>query len=231
MIGISASMKAELAFTENLPLIKAEKHACFEFSVYEYEGEKLAVAVCGTGKVSAAALAQTMILAYEPELIINIGTAGSVNADVKRKDVVVATDTVQHDYDASPFGYKKGELCELKRVELTCDEDFLKCAQDNRNQAYRVHFGRIVSGDIVVTDDEVKQKILTQFGGLCAEMEGAAFGQIAAMNGIGYAVIRGISDDEDSDRHESFRSSLGSVAQINGDFLLKVLKDYIRMKS
>jgi nucleoside phosphorylase len=43
--------------------------------------------------------------------------------------------------------------------------------QANPSMGYRIHYGRILSGDQVVVDQNVKTK-LTIVRGLCAEMEG-----------------------------------------------------------
>lgn len=226
MIGILASMRSELAFTEFCEFIQSERHACFEFETYNYEGIEIVSAICGTGKVSAAVCTQLMIEYFHPELIINIGTAGSLFCDIHNKDIVVATDSIQHDFDVSPFGWQRGELPELKLIDIKCDEKFVQCAKNVSFGTHPIHFGRILSGDMVVIDREVKLRLTDLFGGLCAEMEGAAVGQVCAMNAIPYGIIRGISDGDDDDQHAEFLSNIESVGDINGRYLLSVLKEY-----
>lgn len=228
MIGILASMRSELAFTDLCKLVQSEKHGCFTFETYQYDSILLVCAVCGTGKVSAAVCTQLMIEYYHPRLIVNIGTAGSLTNEVHSKDIVVAVDSIQHDFDISPFGWQKGELPELKIIDIKCDEKFVACAKKIYTEGHTVHFGRILSGDMVVTDREVKNRLTSLFGGLCAEMEGAAVGQVCCMNQIPYGIIRGISDGDDENQHKEFLSNIESVAEINGKFLLGVLKKYTK---
>ena len=47
-------------------------------------------AVCGIGKVFAAICAQTMILTFKPEIIVNTGVAGSIDTSLKVFDIAVA---------------------------------------------------------------------------------------------------------------------------------------------
>ena len=226
MIAVSASMKDELSFRTNLNLLRTEYHGPFEFEIYDFEGTELIVSVCGIGKVNAAAMAQTLILIYKPELIVNIGTAGSVRDDVKRKDVVIAEETVQHDFNLQPFGYRRGEIAELKMIEIPCDEKFIKTAEKHTAE-YRAHFGRILSGDQVIADPETVNSITSLFGGLSADMESAAFAQVCRLNSVPFAALRGISDDGDDDRFADFTANIGTVSETNGRLLLSILHDYI----
>ena len=228
MIGINASMKSEMSFTEKCKHINSEKHGIFEFELYDYKGISIICSVCGTGKVSAAVCTQLMIEYYSPEIIINIGTAGSLIEEIRNKDVIVAIDSVQHDFDISPFGWEKGELPELGLVSLKCDEKFLDAVKKIGDIGHTIHFGRILSGDQVVVDQDVKFNLTSCFGGLCAEMEGAAVGQACAMNNVPYAIIRGISDGDDEDQKNEFFSNIESVSEINGRVLLAALEEYVK---
>lgn len=64
-------------------------------------GRPAVVARCGVGKVNAAVCAQTMILNYAPESVINTGVAGSLSNTFDIGDVVVADYVVQGDVDTT----------------------------------------------------------------------------------------------------------------------------------
>ena len=72
------------------------------------------------------------------------------------------------------------------------------------NPDIRVHQGRIVSGDQFVSDQKVKEDIVHTFGGFAVEMEGAAIGQTAYVNGIPFLIIRAISDKADGSAHMDY---------------------------
>ena len=65
--------------------------------------------------------AQTMILRYQPDVVINTGVAGGIGPDLKVLDVVLATAVVQHDMDTSPLGDPVGYISGLGCVEMPCD--------------------------------------------------------------------------------------------------------------
>ena len=46
-------------------------------------GKKIALTVCGVGKVNAALAAQALIDRYAPEYVINFGTAGGADESVE----------------------------------------------------------------------------------------------------------------------------------------------------
>jgi len=227
MIGVAASMEGELSsLKKQLKYRESKRVACFDFEIYDWEGGQIVTGICGTGKASAAAFCQAMIIGFSPRLIVNIGTAGSIDAGVKKKDLIVITDSVQHDFDASPFGYRKGELVEAGTIETASDERFIEIAKALDTSGMRVHFGRALTGDIVVVAEEVANRIREDFGGLSADMETGAFAQICAMNQVPFAGLRGISDDGEEDRHAEFRANIGTVADITSSFLLRVLGQY-----
>ncbi|MCL1803162.1 MAG: 5'-methylthioadenosine/S-adenosylhomocysteine nucleosidase [Eubacteriaceae bacterium] len=226
MIGIGASMEGELSeLRKALKHVGEKKAGCFAFDIYEYEAREVAVGVCGTGKVSAAAFCQAMIIALSPSLIVNIGTAGSISGNVVKKDLVVATDAVQHDYDISAFGYEKGELAELRAIGLECDRRFVEVAK-NSADGMRVHFGRVLTADRVVVEAAEAEALASAFGGISVDMETAAFAMVCRMNDTPFAGIRGISDDGEGNRHEDFMLNIGSVAELSAKLLLNVLKGY-----
>ncbi len=57
--------------------------------------------------------------------------------------------------------------------------------------------GRVCTGDQFISSAEHKEAILSQFGGLCCELEGGAIAQICYQNGIPFVIIRAISDKAD----------------------------------
>ena len=76
----------------------------------------LVVAKCGVGKVNAAICAQTMLLTYHPELVMNSGVAGSLSEKLRICDVAVGQDIVQHDIETNACG---DELALVPELDLS----------------------------------------------------------------------------------------------------------------
>ena len=69
------------------------------------------------------------------------------------------------------------------------------CAKVNPD--IRTWTGRVVSGDQFISDKAIKDRIISNFGGFCTEMEGAAIAQAAYLNKIPFVILRAISDKAD----------------------------------
>ncbi len=226
MILVLASMLEELQFIEKCELKKTEVLGPFTYNMYDYKGKEIACSACGTGKVSAALCAQIAITQYKPSFILNMGTSGRVDKSLRMNDVVVSLDVVQHDFDTSAFGYKKGELTELKMVEMPCDPHFIETAKSTLKDFSNIHFGRIVSGDMVVVSEEKIEEIYNEFGGMCCEMEAGGVAQCALMNNIPFGFVKGISDGEEEveNRKGEFWDNLEKVAESTAEVVFKIIE-------
>ncbi len=193
MIGIIGALDVEI---ENINIQITEKKE-FVISDVVYTQGKLGntpvvTAMCGVGKVFAAMCAQTMIIKFGVQAVINTGIAGGLCDSMQMLDTVVATALVQHDMDTTYFDDPRGLLSGINMVEIECDEALAKkiCKNIDGNCIR----GIIASGDCFVADREKKQDIKNTFGAVACEMEGAAIAQVCYVNKVPFCVIRTISD-------------------------------------
>lgn len=179
-----------------------------------YEGylgdNKVVVVQSGIGKVNAAVCAQTLILRFGATRIINTGVAGNLSSELTINDFVVSTETVQHDFDVSPIGFKRGEIPYTGRVTFVADPELRAQAVEAVKQvapASKVLTGRICTGDQFICTAEQQDAITSQWGGLCCEMEGGAVAQVCHLNQVPFVIIRVISDDSDEMGFEQFQEA------------------------
>ena len=162
-------------------------------------GKDAVLAVCGPGKVNAALCTQSMILAYHPEWILNLGVAGAGDDTVSIGDMVVAAAAVQHDMDTSPIGDPIGMVSKINLVEIPCDASLraklVKAA--SLVEGMNVHEGVIATGDQFIHSGDVRGRIHDLFGAKAVEMEGGAVAHACYMHGIPCGVLRSISDQAD----------------------------------
>lgn len=226
MIAVIASMESEFQFLDRAQHVSDETCGPFTFRHYLLGTTPIVTGICGTGKVAAAICCQKIIDACRPSLVVSIGTAGSMDPALRVNTVVVAEDIVQHDFDASAFGYRKGEQCELKVVEMFCSPDFVQKARGMYSSFGNVVFGRILSGDRVIVSGDEKNALNDAFGpSCCCEMECAAIAECCLLNGIPFAAVKGISDgdSDEADREGEFRSNIVSASAGLGEVLAGVL--------
>ena len=200
-IGIIGAMEVEVAILkEKMEDVRIIKKASMDFYEGILAGKKVVVVRSGIGKVNAGICAQILADVFSVEAIINTGIAGSLNKDINIGDIVLSTDVVQHDMDATGFGYRKGQIPQMPVFYFAADEKLRQLAAEvcrEVNPDIQVFEGRIASGDQFVCDQGAKDGIVSEFAAYATEMEGAAIGQAAYLNEIPFLVIRAISDKAD----------------------------------
>lgn len=208
MLGIIGAMDEEVSkLKEKMTGVEIKKKASMDFYRGKLMGKDVVVVRSGIGKVNAGICTQILVDEFCVDGVINTGIAGSLNADIDIGDIVLATDTVQHDVDATGFGYELGVIPRMETSTFIADEKLRSLAKEcceRVNPDIQVFCGRVVSGDQFVSDKTKKQYILENFKGCCTEMEGAAIAQAAYLNNIPFLIIRAISDKADDSATEDY---------------------------
>ena len=205
-IGIIGAMDIEVKqLCEQLTDAEVSQKAGLEFHAGKLAGVEVVVVRSGVGKVNAALCTQALIDLFTPAFIVNTGIGGSLDSGISIGDIVVSSNLVQHDMDVTALGYKLGEIPGCDSLDFPADERCVSAALDvARELGFTATSGRIVSGDQVIASEDAKQRLVSNFSGLCCEMEGAAIAQVATTNAIPFVVIRTISDNGDSSEYEDF---------------------------
>ena len=200
-IGIIGAMEEEVeALRAKLEHPEKMTRASMDFYSGVLEGREAVIVRSGIGKVNAGICTQILADVFQVDAVINTGIAGSLAAQIDIGDIVVSTDAVQHDMDATGFGYDLGVIPRMETSCFEADKALVEAAVAACREAVpeiKVFTGRIVSGDQFVSDRETKDRIAKVFGGMCTEMEGAAIAQAAWLNRIPFVIIRAISDKAD----------------------------------
>ena len=200
-IGIIGAMEVEVAILkEKMEDVRIIKKASMDFYEGILAGKKVVVVRSGIGKVNAGICAQILADVFSVDAIINTGIAGSLNKNINIGDIVLSTDVVQHDMDATGFGYRKGQIPQMPVFFFNADDNLRRLAAEvckEVNPDIQVFEGRIASGDQFICDQDVKNRNVSEFSAYATEMEGAAIGQAAYLNEIPFLVVRAISDKAD----------------------------------
>lgn len=201
VIGIIGAMDVEVnSLKDSAKISETKKIAEMEFCKGQIGEKDVVIVKCGMGKVNAGICANTLINEFGCTKVINTGVAGSLDSKIDIGDIVVSTDAVQHDYDVEAIGFKKGEVPYTGKVAFEADEAMRKAAVEAVEKSapdIHVYEGRVCSGDQFISKKEQKEKIISDFGGMCCEMEGAAIAQACYLNGTPFVVMRAISDKPD----------------------------------
>lgn len=229
-IGIIGAMEVEVStLKEAMKVDRVVTKAGMNF----YEGMLLAtpavVVQCGVGKVNAAMCVQILADLFQVTHVLNTGVAGSLNADLDIGDILVSEKAVQHDVDVSPLGYQLGKIPGFESREFDADKrmaDAIIDACKRANPDVNIVKGRVVSGDQFISDNKVKEHLISEFQGDCAEMEGAAIAQASVLNGIPFAIVRAISDKADGSAEMDYPTFESQAAVHCANLVMEFVKSF-----
>ena len=181
----------------------AESAMIGKLPVVQLPDLSIALARGGLGKVQFAVQTQHLLdTCSDWDLIVCAGAAGALADEVSVGDIVVATTTVEHDYNnkfnkrALPtFDSAEAAIVELRSVSRS-------------TKAFSVHFGPIASGDEDVVETERKRALHESTGALAVAWEGAGGARACAFNRIPFVEIRGVTDTADHNAASDFEENL-----------------------
>lgn len=233
MIGIIGAMDEEVAKLKKVMKIsKTDEVAGMSFCCGSIEDKEVVVVRSGIGKVNAAMCSQILADCYHVDAIINTGIAGSLKNEINIGDIVLSTDALQHDMDATGFGYAIGQIPRVDTLSFPASQKLIelakKCCKEV-NPDIETHIGRVVSGDQFISDKNKKEWLVNTFDGYCTEMEGAAIAQAAYFNKIPYLIIRAISDKADDSAHVDYDEFEAAAIEHSVRLLLAMIHDGIEV--
>ena len=214
MVGIIGAMEEEVReLIEDMTECEMQEKASMKFYKGQLYGKEAVVVQSGIGKVNAGICTQILADFYQVDQQINIG------------DIVVSTDAVEHDMDVSALGDPVGQVPRMDVFAFPADKELVRKAVEANKKAnsdIRTFTGRVASGDQFISEKEVKERIVNNFGAKCAEMEGAAIAHGAYLNHVPCVIIRAISDKADGSAQVDY-PTFEKQAIVHGVKLMKEL--------
>ncbi|CAK8053748.1 5'-methylthioadenosine/adenosylhomocysteine nucleosidase [Eupransor demetentiae] len=197
---------------------QTEKIADIEVITGSYNEHQVFLLESGIGKVAAATATTVLIQKYQPDLVINTGSAGALDAGLAIGDIVIGSQLAYSDVDVQVFGYDYGQL-PSQPTYFEADPRLVKIFSDLTKGSA----GLIVSGDQFVQQDG-KAKIREHFPqALLAEMEGAAVAQVAHRFATPFIVLRGVSDLANGQSDQDFDDFVVEAGRVSAHLLLNFL--------
>jgi len=153
-----------------------------------YKGKRISVQASGMGVPSISIYVHELITSYHVKNIIRIGTCGSLQADVKIKDVIMAM-AVSHDSNINLQRFDGMTYAPTASFEL-----LHKAYNAAQKLNIKVKVGNILTTDTFYHDHAEDWKRWAQFGVLAVEMETVGLYTLAAKHGIQALTILTVSD-------------------------------------
>ena len=184
-----------------------------KLGVHHFPALNVTLARGGHGKTQFGIQTQYLLDHAQFDLAICAGAAGALAPKVKVGDLIVATTTVEHDYNNKfvprPKPRFKGDVESIKQLR----------ALKKINADFKIHFGVMAGGDEDVIDAERGKELLKKHKALAVAWEGVGGARASAFNEIPYLELRGATDTADHNAPVVFYVNLKIVMK-NIAFLL-----------
>lgn len=230
MLGIIGAMDEEVAkLKEQMTDVVVTTKASMDFYRGKLSGKDVVVVRSGIGKVNAAICTQILVDDFRVSAVINTGIAGSLRAEINIGDIVLSTDALEHDMEATAFGYPVGQIPRMDTLAFEADKNLIALAEKccaKVNPDIKTFVGRVVSGDQFISSKEKKEWLIENFEGYCTEMEGAAIAHCAYLNNVPFLVIRAISDKADDSAQMDYPAFEALAIERSVKLMLEMVVNY-----
>lgn len=193
-----------------------------EYYVGKLGKKEIVLSRCGVAQLYASISTLLLIEKFKPELIINLGVAGSLSEDVHVGDIVIGKRTVNWRFDVPGWDRKEDSIY----CSFECDEKIINIAEKLKTEG--LHIGTIVTGDEFIYKRSQIKEIKRFFpGSLCGEMEGYAVAGTSYAFSVPVSIIRSISDETlVSGNFKQFDFNLEAVCNKAAVLCAEIIKRY-----
>ncbi|PHK49709.1 5'-methylthioadenosine/adenosylhomocysteine nucleosidase [Staphylococcus edaphicus] len=226
MIGIIGAMEEEIAILkEKMVDLEVINIAHVVFYKGLLHDKDVVLTQSGIGKVNVAISTTLLLERFNPELIINTGSAGALDKSLNVGDIVVSDMVAYHDADARAFGYQLGQIPQMP-AQFVADNHLIELVKETISKEKLVaKTGLIVSGDSFIGTAEQRALIKTNFPqAMAAEMEATAIAQTCYQFKIPFIITRAISDLADGKASMTFEAFLEKAAISSSEIVSRLIK-------
>ncbi len=225
-IGIIGAMEPEVAILKAaiVDLATTEKGG-YTFYAGKINDMDIVLVQCGIGKVASAVATTLLLTHFEPDCVINTGSAGGFDQSLNVGDIVISSEVRHHDVDVTAFGYEIGQLPNMPAA-FKANDTLIAAAEQSIKQVsdVQVKTGLITTGDTFMCKDDVIAQARENFPNMKAvEMEGAAIAQTCHQLSVPFVVIRSLSDIAGKESPDSFEAYIEKASKYSSQMVMALL--------
>lgn len=210
------------------------------FATGRLNGRQVVIAETGIGKTNAAMTTAFILAYFKPQQVLFSGIAGGVNPDLNPGDIVIARQTIHHDYGWVTFQQQQTRQTrnaitkEMNPAFFPADTALLRLAQETagrvrfeavqgQKNAPSVRVGTVVTGDVFVSSEDKVRQLRNEFGADATEMEGAAVAQVCYQLQVPCLVIRSLSDKANASARQDMMNFLQIAARNSANLVMAIV--------
>ena len=198
--------------------LKSQADKIGRLDVHCFPETNITLARGGHGKTQFGIQTQHLLDHAQFDLVICAGAAGALAPEVKVGDVIIATATLEHDYNnkfsSRPKPQFSGDLKSIEQIQT------LDLSEAN----FKVHFGIMAAGDEDVIEVARGAELYKAHNALAVAWEGVGGARASAFSEIPYLEIRGATDTANHEAPVVFYINLKIVMKNIAYLLYKWLK-------
>jgi 5'-methylthioadenosine/S-adenosylhomocysteine nucleosidase len=173
--------------------------ANFEYIKGSYNAQTILLFKTGIGLINAASAVTTVILKFNPNLLLFVGIAGGLDPSLRAGDVIIADSCI---HSEGVTHEKLEPMWQVAKAYYTTNQELLNNLPVNILTAdYQVRLGTLLSSDLFPAPENF-QEFLTNKSAIAIDMETAAVYQVCQEFGKPCLAIRGISNLINSSKDE-----------------------------
>lgn len=225
-VAVIGAMEEEVELLrEEINSAQTSTIANCEFIEGKIEEHEVILVKSGIGKVNAAMATTLLLQNFQPDVVLNTGSAGGFLETLDVGTVVISDEVRHHDVDVTVFNYEHGQVPGQPAAYKSAPNLIqlaLAAVEEIGEHAHAT--GLIASGDSFMSDPDHVAKVKELFPEMiAAEMEAAAVAQVCHQFGTPFVVIRALSDIAGKESSISFDEFLPIAARHSTDIVLRVL--------
>lgn len=227
-IGIIGAMEPEVALLkEAIENVETTQYGPYTFYSGQLQNQQVILVQSGIGKVAAAVATTLLLTHFNPDCVINTGSAGGFDAELEVGDVVISSEVRHHDVDVTAFNYEIGQVPQMPAA-FEAHPVLIAAAEQSVKQVgdVKVKTGLITTGDTFMCDPVRINKAREDFPTMKAvEMEGAAIAQVCHQLSVPFVVIRSLSDIAGKESPVSFEAYLEKASKYSSQMVSALLSN------
>ncbi|QCI23227.1 5'-methylthioadenosine/adenosylhomocysteine nucleosidase [Buchnera aphidicola] len=199
-IGIIGALDKEIASLRNyIQPLKRTKVYNKTLYIGKLYNINIILIKSGIGKVASSVACTILLNLCKLDLIINIGTAGSLNMELIPGNIVLPNSTCYHDVDLTVFGYSLGQIQNFPKLFLV--NNFMMRLAETCIIKSKIKYKTdlIISGDSFISKIESRKILKKNFPtAIAVDMESTAIAQVCYQFKKPFLIIKSISDSSDN---------------------------------
>ena len=126
-LGLMGAMPEEVdGIRAEMEVTGTQEIAGRTYTLGRWHGAEVVLVFSRCGKVSSASTATTLLQHFGVDAILFVGVAGAVHPDLRIGDIVIASELIQHDMDASGLPiFQRFEIPLLGRARFPAPADWV----------------------------------------------------------------------------------------------------------